>query len=272
MGRVASTDGAADRPFDLQAQPSSDVEHPARAPDTSFRPRPRSHRRWAVAGASTVAVSLGVLAFSDDMTLVNRPLLFDFAAGIGAFASDESSPDFVLDPANGSVRMKARSASDLPAFSAAPFARATKAVDVSVGVASVSGPASFGVVCWHTKGREGYALVAATGGGVSVRRLDATNVEDGGAVLAVDPRATSPGRDASLRLSCDGLAGAHVLVTGYVNGRQVVSALDARGFDGFRAAGLLFQGAAAESDVRFDCARAAVTGSAPLAGGASESC
>jgi hypothetical protein len=272
MAPVAPTAGGADRLVDPQAQPSFDVEHPAYAPDTSLPPRRRSHRRWAVAGASTVAVSLGVLAVTSDVTLTNRPLLFDFEAGTGAFASGETSSDFVLDPADGSVRMQARSASDLPAFSAAPFARATKAVDVSAGVASVSGPASFGVVCWHTNGREGYALVASTSGGVSVRRLDATNVEHVGALLAVDPRTTFPRRDASLRLSCDGLVGADVLVTGYVNGRRVVSALDPRGFDGFRAAGLLFYGAADETEVRFDCARAAVTDSARLAGGASNSC
>jgi hypothetical protein len=272
MGPVASTEGAADRPVALRAQPSSDMQHPVRAPDTFFRLRPRRHRRWAVAGASTVAVSLGVLAFTSDLTLTNRPLLFDFESGTGAFASDKTSPDFVLDPVDGSVRMQARSASDLPAFSAAPFARTTKAVDVSAGVASVSGPATFGVVCWHMNGREGYALVASTNAGVSVRRLDTTNIEQGGAVLAVNPRATSPRRDASLRISCDGLAGAYVLVTGYVNGRQVVSALDARGFEGFSAAGLHFHGAAAETEVRFDCARAEVTGSAALGGGASNSC
>ena len=273
MGPVAPTDGVADRPVDLQAQPSSDVEHSVCAPDTSRpRPRPRRHRRWAVAVASTVAVSLGVLVFTSDVALTNRQLLLDSEAGTGAFASDGNSPDFVLDPADGSVRMQGRSASDLPAFSAAPFARATKAVDVSAGVASVSGPASFGVVCWHTNGREGYALVASTNAGVSVRRLDTTNIQHGGTVLAVNPRATSPRRDASLRISCDGLAGAHVLITGYVNGRRVVSALDTRGFEGFRAAGLLFHGATAGSEVRFDCARAAVTGSAALGGDAFKGC
>jgi hypothetical protein len=231
-------------------------------------PERRRRSGWvAIAGASVVAIALSLIGSSPDFAFANRLMPADPYDGSLPFVSHASS-DYELDVVDGVFRMEARSAGSVPAYSALPFARATDAVDVSASVVSVSGPARFGVACWHVDGREGYALVASTAGGVSVRRLDRTNLNGAGTVLAVDPRAPAPGPDASLRLSCDGLGGVHVRVTAYVNGREAVSALDVRGFRGFLAAGFVFQGDAPSAAVRFDCPQARVTGSAPLAGAA----
>lgn len=216
--------------------------------------------------AATLLAGVGVLTVINQTVFTNQLLTSDFRKGSGPFVT-KRTPDYLFDVTNGTYRIQALTTeAESGARTFAYFARRAYLVDLVAEVASVSPESSIGVACLaRTSPATGYALLALTSGGVGLARLDE---KDAPVPIAADGRLVVPTTDLTLGLSCrnESLMGSSVSLTGYVNGREVISGTDEHGLSGFDAVGLLFANPAPGTEVRFRRVAAGVTGStsAPL--------
>lgn len=203
-----------------------------------------------------VAIVLAAGAIANRTVLTNQLLSADFGNGSDPFMTGATA-GYTFNVVDGTYRIQSRIAGPGPAESTANLARTAYNLDMSAEVKSVTGEGAFGVGCFHSP-TMGYALMASPQQGVVLARRDLESRANN-RVIAVNERLAVPAANVQLRLSCaNQLVGSAVVLTGYLNGQQVISGTDAHGLDGFSVGALDFVTDSAGAEVRFAKAKADV--------------
>ena len=223
---------------------------------------PRGRRRWrlvkwAAIGVVAVAVGGSFLAGVNDTVLTHDLLDADFESGAQPFSTGEHFGTR-SDVVDGTYRMQRVERDVGSVSSAAPFARTAYNVHLSADVVQVDlgdEPGGVGLACVDGGRHAGYALFAGNGQDLVIRRFD-----DNGEIDLASDEMRLPATPYRLTLSCSiSRPGSdRVIVTGSLNGREVLRADDPNGIYGYSGMRLMLASDIAPVTVRFDNVTAVV--------------
>lgn len=212
---------------------------------------------WAAGGVVAIAVVGSLFAGVNDTALTHDLLEADFESGARPFSTGEHFGTR-SDVVDGTYRMQRVERDVGSVSSAAPFARTAYNVRLSADVVQVDlgdEPGGVGLACVDGVRHMGYALFAGNGQDLVIRRYD----DNGETDLASDEM-TLPATPYRLTLSCSitGPGSDRVVVTGSLNGREVLRAEDPDGIYGYSGMRLMLASDIAPVTVRFDNVTAVV--------------
>lgn len=248
--------------FDMTVQPTFTP-----TPLPPVPPTPPTRKRWkrrlAIGGGITVLVLVGagVLSLVLDRTLLRHDLLTaEFDTTPDPFRTGTQG-EYRFSLVDGAYRIESAVTPTGPGSAFAWFTRTAFNVDLAADVTAFthsSPQTAVGIGCMDSPAKNGHGYIFATGpAGDAITKADLT----GTTVLGrEDPSENWSPAGHRLRITCRPVGSGDIEVVGYIDGVEVLVAVDPDGYDSFRSALLVLYADDAGDAAQFDHVIAVVPG------------
>lgn len=234
---------------------STTWDPPQPLPPPAVPPHPAPRRRWPMwtaigVGAAVVGLAIAGLVAVDRTALRHDLITAHFDGSADPFQTG-TMPAYTATLQDGTYAMTATSDPDSRAMSFAMFTRTAYAVVLEADVVSlqdVSGDAIVGVACFDLPETNGHGYAFATDDtGASLVRLDT----EGTVLTTITTVTLASAVGHRLGITCT-KDGDDALVTGTVDGVEMIATVDHSGFTRYQAGAMLFLPYDQGDEVRFD--------------------